>query len=56
MDPRWWQTTPSPGTNWIAEFRDGALAEHTMRLGIEDGIGCYPDKLPTRRADKGDHP
>ena len=32
------------------------LSPSTMKIGIEDGIGCYPDKLPEDEQTKADIP
>src|SRR4029077_2519286 len=32
------------------------LSPSTMKIGIEDGIGCYPDKLPEDEQAKADIP
>jgi 7,8-dihydropterin-6-yl-methyl-4-(beta-D-ribofuranosyl)aminobenzene 5'-phosphate synthase len=32
------------------------LSPSTMKIGIEDGVGCYPDKLPEDEQTKADVP
>src|SRR5262245_14165984 len=51
MDPRWWQTTPSPTGQIGLRGFETVLSPNTM-LGIEDGIGCCPDKVPQEEQTK----
>src|SRR5215475_14171480 len=45
-DPRWWETTAfTTGQIGLQSF-EKVLSPSLMKIGIEDGVGCFPDKLP----------